>query len=117
MPRRTDPKLSNPAIASQPRRSREAQMRAAAGGALGAALAAGLEGYDRHLALMRFHRLTPQVIASETREAAAAVVAELERALRSERARIGHWSYDLNRHIGLLVAHRAEKARLEGLSR
>lgn len=39
--------------------------------------------------------------------------ARLERALRVERrkARAGHWSYDLNRHIGLLQALKAE---LEG---
>ena len=35
--------------------------------------------------------------------------------MRGERARRGHWSYDLNRHISLLVAHRAETARLHRL--
>jgi hypothetical protein len=35
--------------------------------------------------------------------------------MRRERARRGHWSYDLNRHISLFVAHRAETARLNRL--
>lgn len=40
---------------------------------------------------------------------------QLARALRSERSRgrAGHWTYDLNRHIGLAQAYRAEKQRLE----
>lgn len=35
-------------------------------------------------------------------------------ALRRERSRgrAGHWSYDLNRHIGLLQAYRAERRAL-----
>lgn len=39
----------------------------------------------------------------------AAHLARLKRALRVERrkARAGHWSYDLNRHIGLLQALKA----------
>ena len=42
---------------------------------------------------------------------------ELERALRAERARAGHWTYDLSRHIALLVAHRAEQERAARLAR
>lgn len=43
----------------------------------------------------------------------AATIARLKRALRSQRrlARAGHWSYDLNRHLGLLQALKAELAR------
>lgn len=89
-----------------------ARLNAAAQGAVGAALAAGLDGYDRSAALARFPRLAPQLIAAETADAARQVLKEVERALRAERARIGHWSYDLNRHIALLTAHRAETARL-----
>jgi hypothetical protein len=83
--------------------------------ALNAALDASLAGYDRLNALSRFHRLSREIILSETPEAARAVLSEIERALRAERARGGHWTYDLNRHIALLVAHRAEKARLTRL--
>jgi hypothetical protein len=44
----------------------------------------------------------------------AAAIARLKRALRSQRrlGRGGHWSYDLNRHFGLLQALKAEVARL-----
>ena len=43
----------------------------------------------------------------------AAAIARLKRALRSQRqlGRAGHWSYDLNRHFGLLQALKAEIAR------
>lgn len=43
----------------------------------------------------------------------AAVIARIKRALRSQRqlGRAGHWSYDLNRHFGLLQALKAEQAR------
>lgn len=93
------------------------RLRAAAAGALEAALDAGLKDYDRRRALARFHRLTPETVAAETPQAARAVLRELQGALRAERARIGHWSYDLNRHIGLLVAWRAEKARCDRILR
>lgn len=43
----------------------------------------------------------------------AATIARLKRALRSQRrlGRAGHWSYDLNRHLGLVQALKAERAR------
>lgn len=43
----------------------------------------------------------------------AQTIARLERALRSQRqlGKAGHWSYDLNRHFGLLQALKAERAR------
>jgi hypothetical protein len=89
------------------------RLRRAARPAVEAAISASLSTYDRRLALTRFHRLSPETVAAETPEAARAVVREIERALRAERARRGHWTYDLNRHIALLVAHRAESARAE----
>lgn len=101
--------------AHAPQDDRPARFAAAAGAALDAALAAGLNAYDRTRALARFHRLSPDTIASESPEAARAALKEIERAMRGERARRGHWSYDLNRHISLLVAHRAETARLHRL--
>ncbi|MGD9541649.1 DUF6477 family protein [Methylocystis sp.] len=88
---------------------------AAAGRALDAALASGEKSYDRVSALSRLHRLSPETIASESPDAARAALKEIERAMRGERARRGHWSYDLNRHISLLIAHRAETARLNRL--
>ena len=91
------------------------RLRAAARPAVEAALTANLDAYDRASALARLHRLSPQTILTETPEAARDVLREIERALRAERARRGHWTYDLNRHIALLVAHRAESARLARL--
>jgi hypothetical protein len=89
-----------------------ARLAAAARPAVERALQANLGAYDRMTALARFHRLSPETIRSETPAAARLVLREIERALRAERARCGHWTYDLNRHIALLVAHRAESARL-----
>lgn len=91
------------------------KLSAAARPAVEAALAARLAAYDRGCALSRFHRLSRETIMSDSPEAARAVLREIERALRAERARRGHWSYDLNRHIALLVTHRAESARLTRL--
>lgn len=86
-------------------------------GALEAALKAEPGAYRQIEFLRRFHRLAPETIGSETAEDAQAVLRELERALRAERARAGHWSYDLNRHIGLLSAYRAEKARAKRIAK
>ncbi|KAF2989793.1 hypothetical protein MJC1_03138 [Methylocystis sp. MJC1] len=106
--------VAHPAAA----KSRAAQrLKAHARPAVEAALNASLTGYDRLVALSRFHRLSQEIILSETPEAARAVLREIEQALRKERARRGHWTYDLNRHIALLVAHRAETARLAGIGK
>jgi hypothetical protein len=92
------------------------RLRGAARPAVEVALEAGLAGYDRAGALVRFHRLPKEIVAAETPEAARVVVREIERALRAERARRGHWTYDLNRHIALLVAYRAESERAARLA-
>ena len=89
--------------------------RSSARDALESAISASRAAYDRHVVLGRLYRLSPETIRSETVDAARKVVAEIERAMRRERARCGHWTYDLNRHIALHVAHRAETARLAGL--
>jgi hypothetical protein len=93
------------------------RLRAGAAGALDAAIAASLKVYDRRRELARLPALTPDIVAAETAASARLVVRELENALRRERARIGHWTYDLNRHIALLVALRAETARRETIAR
>ncbi|BBU60412.1 hypothetical protein MSC49_03470 [Methylosinus sp. C49] len=93
------------------------RLRAAARKSLQSALRAKAEAYRREEFLRSFHRLSRSVIAAETPQAAAVVLKELERALRAERARAGHWTYDLTRHIALLVAHRAEQARALRLAR
>jgi hypothetical protein len=101
---------------SEPDDRSPARFAAATSAALDAALAAGLKGYDRASALARFHRLSPELIESDSPDAARTALKEIERAMRAERARRGHWSYDLNRHISLLVAHGAETARLHRLN-
>jgi hypothetical protein len=105
-----------PSSAADPLARALDRLRRAARPAVEAAVAARLSTYDRHFALARFHRLSPELIASETPDAARAVVREIERALRAERSRRGHWTYDLNRHIALVVAHRAESARAARLA-
>jgi len=109
------PLSSRDAVKNCAKRMALESLSTAAGGAVEAALQAGLAGYDRRSALMRLHRLSTETIVSEAPAAARLVVSEIERAMRRERARAGHWSYDLNRHIALLVAHRAESARLAQL--
>jgi hypothetical protein len=49
----------------------------------------------------------------------AAILIRLARGLRSERrlGRAGHWTYDVNRHIALAQAFRAERLALERLVR
>ena len=48
----------------------------------------------------------------------AQTIARLKSALRSQRqlGKAGHWSYDLNRHFGLLQALKAERARARALA-
>jgi hypothetical protein len=87
-----------------------------AGTALRTTLAAREQAYRRAEFLRSFHRLSSETIVEETPEAARSVLREIERALRAERARAGHWTYDLDRHIGLVVAYRAEQARAERLA-
>ena len=45
------------------------------------------------------------------------LISRLASALRRERARAGHWTYDLNRHAGLRRALEAEEARRRALTR
>ena len=76
--------------------------------------AAGVESYDRTRHLPRLLPIAPDEIADDSVAAGRRIVARLARALRAERSRgrAGHWTYDLNRHIGLKQAYAAERARL-----
>jgi hypothetical protein len=95
--------------------------RAAADGrakiALDQTIRAGASSYDRTRDLSALIRLDPWAEIADTAEAVGAIVARLERALRAERsrARSGHWTYDLNRHIALRQAYVAETRRLAAL--
>lgn len=76
---------------------------------------AGAKFYDRARDLPALIRHDPCQEAADTAEGIEAILGRLERALRAERnkARSGHWTYDLNRHIALRQAYQAEAERLQ----
>jgi len=88
-------------------------------GAIARTLRAGAAIYERARDLPRLARLDPRDLMADTVEGAEAILARLKRALRAERnrARSGHWTYDLNRHIALRQAYVAETERLRVLKR
>jgi hypothetical protein len=67
-------------------------------------IANGREIYERGRMLVRLLPVGPDEIAGSEPETTRRIVLKLVRALRTERARgrAGHWTYDLNRHFGLL---------------
>ncbi|MEJ1157975.1 DUF6477 family protein [Prosthecomicrobium sp. N25] len=78
---------------------------------IGIMVARGAELYRREVMLPRLIPIDPGLIASKEADARDRVIRMLARALRGERARgrAGHWTYSLDRHIGLLQAFRAER--------
>jgi hypothetical protein len=76
--------------------------------------AEGAAAYVRSRDLPRLLALWPREIEDKTPEGSQRLLAKLRRALRAERrrARANHWSYDLNRHLGLLSAYKSELADL-----
>ena len=96
------------------RRVRAAGIRSAAKATLLRVIAAGVEVYDRDRHLPRLSPLEPKDLRDSRPETRRAIVARLARALRAERnrGRAGHWTYDLNRHIGLRQAYAAERQLL-----
>ena len=72
----------------------------------------GSKAYDRARMLPRLVVLPPAVLIASEPEQTRHIILALLRAARAERARAGHWTYDLNRHIGLNQALQAERARL-----
>jgi hypothetical protein len=80
----------------------------------GTMAAAGARSYLRARDLPKLIALWPHELADESVEGAKLVLGKLRRALRAERRRAasGHWSYDLNRHLGLVSAYKAELERL-----
>ena len=95
------------------------QVRQHAAGAIARTLRAGAEVYERARDLPRLARLDWRDLTADTVESTEAILARLERSLRAERnrARSGHWTYDLNRHIALRQAYVAETERLRLLKR
>jgi hypothetical protein len=57
--------------------------------------------------LPRLIALWPQELADPSPQGGLRTLSKLRRALRAERRRgsAGHWSYELNRHLGLLSAY------------
>jgi len=95
-------------------------MRRRAGAAAGQAVAIGAQNYERARCLPGLLPIAPEGWRAGPQEAmdepaaTRAIVARLADALRRERrlGRAGHWTYDLNRHIALAQAWRAETQRL-----
>lgn len=87
---------------------------AAARDAVAATCRAGAIRYERERHLPRLIRAVPSEMAGRDVATARRLIARLERALRAERrrGRAGHWTYDINRHIALMQALKAERAAL-----
>lgn len=73
---------------------------------------AGMASWVRERMLPRLIPLSASEIADLSPKGRLRVLSALLRALRGERARgrAGHWTYDLDRHIGLVQAVAAERA-------
>ena len=95
-------------------RARRARDRATAKGIFGTMAQAGAAAYSRARDLPKLIALWPHELDDQSQEGMFRVLAKLRRALRAERRRglAGHWSYDLNRHLGLLSAYKGELAGL-----
>jgi hypothetical protein len=84
---------------------------------------AGSRYYVRPRDLPKLIALWPCELEDASEAGSLRIIAKLRRALRAERRRAlsGHWSYDLNRHLGLVSTYEGELARLSrakrGLSR
>jgi hypothetical protein len=89
----------------------------AAGQAVERSVRAGMGPYRRERQLPALIALDPAALSEESVAAGQMILSRLRRALRAERrrAKAGHWTYDLNRHIALRQAYAAEAARLAGL--
>jgi hypothetical protein len=73
---------------------------------------AGARCYQRARDLPKLIALWPIELEDQSLAGELRILGKLRRALRAERARglAGHWSYDLNRHLGLLSAYKGELA-------
>ena len=71
---------------------------------------AGSGCYLRARDLPRLIALWPHELADQSPEGSLLILSKLRRALRADRRRAlaGHWSYELNRHLGLMTAYKAE---------
>jgi len=78
---------------------------------------AGAVAYKRARDLPKLIALWPHELDDHSLEGRRRMLTKLRSALRAERRRAlsGHWSYDLNRHLGLLSAYKGELAGLNRL--
>ena len=78
----------------------------------------GVKDYERKRDLPRLIPLWPSELNDFSQAGSALIIAKIRKALRGERTRgrAGHWSYDLNRHMGLAEALKGETA-LQKISR
>ncbi len=83
------------------------------------AIQQGAELYNRKRVLWRLLPACASELPGEEPDATQQIVQEIENALRLERQRgkTGSWTYDLNRHLALAQACRAERAHLARLTR
>ncbi len=65
---------------------------------------------NKIFATPRLIALWPHELADQSPDGSLLILSKLRRALRAERRRAlaGHWSYELNRHLGLMMAYKAE---------
>lgn len=94
------------------------ELRRSAAGALDKVIGAGTDLYERKRHLRRLLPQASEDFRNEDAETTRAILMRLAAAMRAERrrGRAGHWTYDLNRHIALAQAFRAEKEGLRKLS-
>jgi hypothetical protein len=102
--------MSHSKSAAAPHMAREASR------SVTAAVRRGAEDYERRRHLPRLIPVDPALLDATDIASQRWIVSRLARALRAERnrGRAGHWTYDLNRHIGLRQAYAAETALLDG---
>ena len=77
-------------------------------------IAAGAASYRRARDLPKLMALAPEALEDDSIETAAAIVTRLSALARAQH-RLGrrrHWSYDMNRHLAVLIALKAERAHL-----
>lgn len=97
----------------QDRKGQTREIERAARQGLAGAIASGVAGWDRSR-LARLIPVGPEEIADTSRAGRLRVLRRLLAALRGERmrGRAGHWSYSLDRHLGLVQAVAAERRAL-----
>lgn len=97
-----------------PEKSKGKNDRARVWRAIDATIRRGVDDYRREAVLPALLAVAPQELADYSPDNTERLCLRLAAALRRERGRgcAGHWTYDINRHLGLLQAYRAERARL-----